>query len=225
MRNNFSSLVKQEMVNRFESVIKDEILANDRNIASTNKSLEQMRKDIDSLKSEYEARKNSNQDLYNRLSAQFSSEIDAVEKKLKEHFESTAKNLESFSHVTASFSDKINGYISKESNEILKVEEKKRVDDQVDSLRKHLNEAQLTFERLHEDLLEKNSEFYRQVFHDQDKLLNKISEIDAKFEAYKVEFAGILKEIRIYKRENFISHKEIEKLYILIDRLEKRIEK
>lgn len=225
MKNNFSSLVKQEMVNRFESVIKDEINANNRLISETNKSLEEMRKDIDSFKDDYQKLKNSDQDLYNRLSVQCVNDKIDLEKKFTDHVLATSKNIEKFFNTLLALSEKVSKCLDKDAFEAEKSEEKKSLDKAIEDLKAHLHTSQMTFETLHKDHLVNVDSFCKQVVAEQEKFTKRLVDVDMKFAAYMTDFAGLLKEIRVYKRENFIAHKEIEKLYILIERLEKRIEK
>lgn len=223
MKNNFSSLVKQEMVNRFESVVKDEINANNRLISETNKSLEQMRKEVDSFKDDYEKLKNSDQDLYNRLSLQCVNDKIEMENKFKEHITATSQNIEKFFNTLLALSEKVSKCLDKDAYKSKKNEDEKAIDKKLEVLRNDLHISQMTFETLHKDHLANVDSFFKQVVAEQEKFTKRLVEVDVKFAAYMTDFSGLLKEIRVYKRENFIANKEIEKLYILIDRLEKRI--
>ncbi len=211
----FELLVQQEIKNHNDSVLSTNISINnlkdhidqlskklDAHVAASSNTFVFYNIDIDKLKKSFDQLSSKCEYSLNDFSSNIQSNNKRIED-LAKTFESYVKNqkdqnekLSLLDNLILGIQDKICNFFSNIKNEIYRNQLKSE-----DSLRD-----------LKQEILNRPSEA---------KVVKK--EIEDKMSIWAIDFSGLMKEIQINKKTDFITQKKIENLYTLIERLEKRI--
>ena len=221
-RNNFSSLVKEEMVNRFESVVQEEIRANNLSIKSNQKDLDEANKTIQSLKEEIHRHKNDMDQLFNKLLDKFLNERKDADITVADFCGEVSKKISAFKDEILSFSVQLNECLSKADYEQRKLETIKYFDNQISTSQSNLENAKSYNEMMFVEGKQKREILEIKLSNFQTSVSEETKDLEKKIQTFKVDSTGVLEELRIYKKEMFIIDKKIENIYTLIERLQKR---
>jgi hypothetical protein len=221
-RNNFSSLVKQEMVNRFESVVKEEIRLNAQSIESNQKQLEEARSTIQSLEVKIHTHKSEMTDLFASLMNTFLREKQLSDKKVEDFCSNVQKSMSSLKDDVATLSINHANSLSKEEYEERKHDMIKHFDVGINVNQANIESAKSYNEKMFVDGSKRHEDLWSKVDALQSLISDQNKELEKKIQTFKVDSDGVLQELRIYKKEMFIIDKKIENIYTLIERLQNR---
>lgn len=219
--NNFTSLIKDELVSRFESVVKNEISQYQKEKKHTDNEISTLRSEVASLKEELNKSMNRMEGVCYFISKRADEEKTQLEKdfdeqrrylrknsqEIKEHIKSSEETLSQFidrakfyefvSHVNMSIS-KINIDRDKDKN--------------------------TTLEALHDIEFKVKNAYHSDMIHHAihiDRLIKSVSDFKDKMEEHRVNNEGFVRDLLIYKKTISIIEKKIENLYTLIERTKK----
>ena len=221
-RNNFSSLVKQEMVNRFETVVQEEIRTNKISIQNTSKALEEANKTILAMKEEIHQHKNAMDQLFNKLLDKFLQEKTESEIIVGDFCSDVSKKISQLQSDVSGISLGLDNYLSQSEYEQRKQETLKYFDDQISSNQSNLESSKTYNEKMFQEGKYKRDELESTLIHLRTSFIEENQRQEKNIQTFKVDSTGILEELRIYKKEMFIIDKKIENIYTLIERLQKR---
>lgn len=224
MKNNFTNLLKEEMVNRFESIVKNEIREKTKFIQDNLLVIENLKKDLRACSDDYQKLKNLMESLFKSISDKFVIEKNEMNNIFKEHKESNFFNINKFSNLLNGFSDKIKECVNLKDYETQKKDGEFKLEKILKSYKDNFDNLQLNFEKLYSDHLDRTVDFHRQTSNVCDSFSNKLNDIEDKFNRSIVEIKGIFQEIQVYKKSMYIIEKKIENIYTLIERLQKKDE-
>lgn len=217
--NSFRDLIKEELVNRFEDVVKNEInefRKSQENISNRfNKiesDIESFRKEIqgvrdcisfkcDELYLKYEQNKNSIEKSFDEQRKFIRINSDAITAHIKEN----SRNLESFadqSNVEKSFKS-------------IKVEIK-NIQNALHRAKEEAKNENFTLKTALQEYLEVKITCLKNELSD---LAKNFSDVKSKISCFSVDNEGFLRELKCCKKEAFVQEKKIENIYTLIERL------
>lgn len=218
-------LKKTDLAKQFELVVKQEIKNYQDSLNFVLQSIREIRESIEKSRIEYLENYASIKGKHDSLLIELNGVKESLAS-LNQRFESSLSDQRKLnernyleirdisSHLISSNSAK-NNFESKISDlnyqidKIIKNEEKnnKIVNDNLDGLLKRFREQIL---KMKNEILEAPTEA---------SFVKK--ELEEKMARHKVDVAGIMRELSIYKKENYITQKKIENIYTLIERLKK----
>lgn len=222
-RNNFNTLIREEMKNRFEGAVKEEI-ADYRNsreeiekrFSFLNDCIKLMRSEVESLRRDNEIRCQTLSEQFIKEKADLENSFDeqrrtirTVQKEIRETVDVFNKTRSDYStnEVIQNHVDALVGLIS-----LIKVEnhhDKEEIKNCIDLKVKELDC--------------KCSEENRLSNANVGSLLNKLDKFNKIIDDFGVSVEGFTREITVMKKGEFILEKNIENLYTQIDRLKKHI--
>lgn len=221
-RNNFSSLVKEEMVNRFESVVQEEIRTYKIHIQNTYKALDESNKIIQLLKEEIHQHKNATDQLFNKILDRFLQEKTESEIRVQSFCNDVSKKISELKQDVLDLSLSQDNFLSMSDYEHRRKEIQNCFDDQVNSIQANLESSKSYNEKIFQESKGKREEIETKHVHLHSHVIEETSNLEKKIQTFKVDSEGVLKELRIYKKGMFIIDKKIENIYTLIERLQKR---
>ena len=223
MRNNLTALIKEELIKRFDSVVRDEIKRHDLSVERSDKDICLLKelfvgfkKDHESLRIQHKASFKETQDLFVEDCKKQENSFDDQRRFIRE-------NSKIVDELMEDFKNKIDEFVSSEAF--------KEYGD-------HINESFLT---LNKKIIRYSNDQEESLFNFKNKLMifldgfkdlctkrlgnakKEFISLSEKFEEYRVDAVGILRELQVYKKTVFIMQKKIENLYTLIERLNKRV--
>lgn len=217
---------KDDLVKQFELLTKQEITNYKNDVSAIHNKMELILSNLETVKKN--ALLNNNQILSDLTKVKgeldnskieiqrFSSEFNSVKNMVGK------KDQELKSYKT-NLVDECNALrILHEKNQKRIVDIKKEYDLLELNISKYLENFNSVLESLHNKMLKKIDEKIDALKSEPKPHESQIKEIHQKLNIDRVDFDGVMRELKIIKRENEIKTKEIEKLYILIERMEKR---
>ncbi len=221
--NNLKHLIKEELVKRFESVVREEIQRYENSISENNKQFYLINARLDEF-CDHEKRVCA---LLEKLRIDCKNDVVTEKKDLFEKFEAQrrhvnekVKSIESLTNdlfkQSASFVDKqdlldeVSILQSQMINIGLNAEKQK----------KHLCEC---IHEIKEDLIDLINDFQNHTSKRLAEIQEQINTINESNKSNKIDSSGILKELQVYKKSVFIIEKNIENIYKLIDRIQKGV--
>lgn len=218
-QNNFSHLIKEELVKRFEGVVKEEIRKHNLAIAKTDCQISDLKKQLDVIQNRFKVVEDKTAHNCQELRSQFFEEKKNLEKNFsdtrdiyserKKSIEEMQENIELLllSHVPKeeydAFVERTN-LILKNYNDIIQIDRKNAKND-LEVLKNRcelsISESLKKFENILSDMNEKLSEF------------------ESKLQTNIVDAAGISRMLKIEQKSIFIIEKKIEDLYTLNKRI------
>lgn len=220
-------LKRNDLAKQFELVVKQEIINHNREISSTNQTLQDIQKKLQSqeeksgLDFSFYA---SNQKIL-EMEIEYQNEI--VQKVLQEltflkndFKEASSRNVALYEDVRSVIETALREFLTlkKEVSDIREAEtqlEKKII---THALTTSAEFSSLN-ERCHRNIIRMKEEIMALP----SESLQIKQELEEKLNVARVDFAGVMKELSISKRNSFILEKKIENIYTLIERLDKRI--
>ena len=214
-----NSVLRGEMVKKFESVIKQEMSDHEKVISSYHKEIQSLR------------------DTVRYTLDQCKSLFRHTEKELQEKTEDLQKLIEVMSNKIKSndllIADQRNSIVSlfQSLNEFSYLSAKKSEFEQFKiQIYQYINEKLSENDRKsenHNKFIENSLNFLneelREIKKEMHQNLNDLDErINQKFSISKMDKDGVLKEIRVYEKNTFVIEKKIENLYTLIERINQR---
>ena len=222
-------LKRNDLAKQFELVVQQEIKNHNDQMLATNLSLNEMREAIESNKVEQD-----------KVNATFGSNISNINQSLfalSESFLKISQNIAS--HINDQ--QLLNERNSAKYQEMVEaIERLFKLDDKlaeslgiygnwinknnndVNALSKAVTSSFEELDRKHTAKLEKMKVEILSLPSEAQAVKK---ELEEKISVDRVDFTGILKELRAYKKDTFIQEKKIEQIYTLIERLDKRIPK
>lgn len=219
MKNNFSHLIKTEMVKRFEDLIKQQITENELLVKNFQMNMDSLHKDFIDLAKNLQNIKTNHTNLYQDTQNKFIHE----KKELENSFENQRVMIREWIK-------NIKSYIENDKKQNSEYAIKKDILDQCELLNSKIEKYQVFFDReirdinnaLAENLHEyesKLAEVQKEHEKKEKNVCELIQNLDTKINTQKNHCEGVLKEIQIYKKRVYIIEKKIENLYMLIERL------
>ncbi len=222
-RNNLTNLIKEELVKRFDSVVRDEIKRHDLSVERSNKDISLLKELFlgfktghEKLRIQHAASFKETQDLFTQECQNQKNSFDSQRRSIREN----CKRVDEF---IEDFKNKIDGFITYEAFDKYGL----CVNESFLDLKKHLYDySNIQYKNFHKSeiklmkLLDDVKYLCTKRFGDIDREFNSLSD---KFQEYRVDAIGVLKELQVYKKTVFIMQKKIENIYTLIERLNKRV--
>lgn len=217
--NNFKSLIKDEFVKKFEQTILDEIRNYKKSIADIEEQFSILNIKCNTLA----IKQKDFFDLINNIKSDCKNHLIQEKEELFDKFESHRKyineNVDKVQHDLNSFLIKFSQFVKKDD-----------LENEKSFIQSQLKDMYLIFEKenkkINQFIFEIKSGILR-LFDELDlslkkdfvKVNEKIEDINKKNDINKVDFDGLLKELREYKKSMFIIEKKIENIYTLIKRI------
>lgn len=222
-RPNLTTLIKEELVKRFDSVVRDEIKRHDLSVERADKDISLLKElfigfktEHEKLRIQHEASFKKTQDLFTKECRKQQNDFEGQRRFIKENYKKVGELVEDFKK-------NIDEFVSTETFN----EYGTYVDEYFLDLNKHICKVSSVQDKnFHKSelkvmtILEESQQTCNQNL---EKLNETMESLKGKFEEYRVDAVGILKEIQVYKKTAFIMQKKIENLYTLIDRLNNRV--
>lgn len=215
-RHNLKDLIKDEVVSRFEDVVKEEIRKHNLALEKTDKQLALLLDMFEKYQHSNENLHHKNNQKYDEMMSLFHSEKKTMEKDFSRHNEHL-RNLEA---LCKEEKEKYNFVTKQESNEKFECfsEEFNAYKDRVDEMKEKIECSFYT--ALNNFKIEVLSELYKlqDVIKDFEKKLHVYEE---KLETNIVDAKGITRMMKIDQKSIFIIEKKIENIYTVIERMKK----
>lgn len=220
MKKNFSTLIREEMVSRFDQVVKDEIRRSDLAIIEYKKSIDNLKFQLDNIVEESSYVKKDLFDIRILVVSTIKNEVCQLEN----HCNSQISSLNrSFKELIDSFSDCKNTVKDKISNQSFKIS--------VDEINQRINEFEKKLDNLGKSVRQEIHHSIENVLGITDQIASSMSiylgkandnllNLKSIVDEYKVDSSGVLRELQIYKKSMFIIEKKIENIYKKIEKLE-----
>jgi predicted nucleic acid-binding Zn-ribbon protein len=220
-KNNFSALVKQEMVSRFQDVVTNEINEHRDAYVALGKAIEGINSRISELKIELDnLSKKSWTDCQNVIDAFLLEKT-----KLQEDFENQRK------FIRTNTSD-IQQHIRDVNESVCQFVKRSKFDDDLSNVKKECDSIKITISdqsNTHAILLDETSKTIVRYTQEEiqknlevnEKLGKKIDEFARKMDEYMVANEGFIRDMKVLKKTNFIIEKNIENLYTLMNKTSK----
>ena len=218
---NFKTLIRDELVTRFENVIVDEINYYKSNIKKTEYEIEKTRELVEKYSYYLDIIKTDQ----NLKSGKLEQKIQEINERLEVEFLGQNKKIYESIHeinlVKLSVTDGLDCLSTK--HEI--VDFKEEILAEIGKLKQFAidNDKICTdkLSRLFEEQQKMIHEFLFVYNHELEELKKEIETLKTQISLFFVETAGVKKEMNIVKKEAFIREKKIEQIYTLIDRTKK----
>ncbi len=224
MRANLNALIKQQLVDQFENVVKEEIRQHNLAIVRNDNSLKELQETFGEFYLEHKNLKSTNEALYAKSQKHFGDTKQELEESFGDQRAFIQKNDKRLNKVILEFEQKVADLIDHSLFFVFKTEMYRcfdAVDKQIEvkkrSLTKDIYEAYSKNKSYIQDNRIKSDDRFHSInerFREFDKLL----------EEYKIDSKGVLRELQAYKKTMFIMEKKIENIYTLIERLNKRMD-
>lgn len=216
-------MIKEELVKRFDSVVRDEIKRHDLSVERSDKDISLLKelfvgfkKDHEKLRIEHASSFKETQDLFNEECRNQKNSFDSQKRSIRENCKRVEEFIEDFKNKTDEFmtSEAFDEYGVYVEESFLTL--KKNIGDSSNIQDKNL----LKFKNTIVDVLEQSDGIFDENL---ENVNEKIEYLKGKFEEYRVDSVGVLRELQVYKKTVFIMQKKIENLYTLIERLNKKV--
>ncbi len=220
-------LLRKDLAKEFELVVQQEITNHNNAMLSTNLALNDLRQQIQ-----------DNKKAQDEVNANYGSQISQINSRLNEFSEFIlilTQKLQSHINDMAVYKEKAAKEIKLSvENSLLAHHKHEMTLGNVESL--HVN-----FQELADSVVGLSVTFTQELQQEVAKIRNEIQktkneilnlpseakkvkkELEEKMAIDRVDFAGVMKELQVYKKTSFIQEKNIEHIYTLISRIEKRI--
>ena len=218
-------LKRNDLVKQFELVVRQEIKNHQDTISSVfsilNKitmEISELRKKVEEVQAESNSNKVRNEILVDNVQrsqtkviedfARLSNDQRAINERNSIQIDQGNENISGCLMNARAINQKYQDIISEVSDlgQMCK-QNTKRIEDTCDELLKRFRNEVLKMKR---EVLDSPTEA---------SMVKK--QLEEKFSCHKVDVAGIMRELNVYKKENMITQKKIENIYTLIDRLNK----
>ncbi len=220
--NNFTSLIKDELVSRFESVVKNEISQYQKEKKYTDIEISNLRAEVGFLKEELRNSMNKMEAVCAFVSKSASEEKERLEKDFDEQRRCLRKNSQDIKEYIKSSEERLSQFIDRAKfyefvSHVNMSISKINIDRDKDK--------SATFEALHDIEFKVKNAYHSDMVHHAihiDRLMKSVSDFKSKMEEYHVNNEGFVRELLIYKKTISIIEKKIENLYSLVERAKKK---
>jgi len=218
---------RNDLVKQFELVVKQEIINHNKAVSASNQLINSLKNELNSLSNSF---KEKYRDDWNR-ELSFDKKIELIEKDIvllrKEIADLSlisAKTSQDFDETKQSIKKELNDHISEEKS----FEERLQyLDDRIHDLKKKISNLENFIRQESAELIRR---FTKSLSNTKEEILSRPDgialvkqELTKKLEEGKVEKDGLIRELDVLKKQNFIQDKQIENLYTLIERLTNKI--
>ena len=209
-------LKRNDLVKQFELVVKQEIINHNDAVLNANQSINKMKQELESFKTKLNKYEYIQTENRSNISQTINDECSLADRICRERY-----------HILDDRNNNLSNAISKIESEVLKISEEfaskqslgifvEILNDQIISTEKELYNLKTDtdfkiqqLERTYNDLFNK----YKKEIETKPTDIEEFKkEISKKLEDQKNDNEGILKEVRLYKKQVFIQEKEIEHL-------------
>jgi hypothetical protein len=217
--NNLRDLIKEELVNRFEDVVKNEI--------------NEFRKSQDAISSRF-TKIESDIELFRKeikgIRDYISFKCDELYLKYEQNKNSIEKSFDEQRKFIRINSDAITAHIKENSRLLESFADQSKVEKSFESVKAEIKNIQNGLHRAKEEaknedfalktVLQEYSDVKSNFLKDElSDLANNFSDVKSKISCFSVDNEGFLRELRCCKKEAFVQEKKIENIYSLIERL------
>ena len=217
--NNFRDLIKEELVNRFEDVVKNEINEFRKSQDNISSRFIQIESQLKLLHSEVKYLKDfvtkKCEDVYikceqdkNNLEKSF----DEQRKFIRVNSDAITTHIKENSHILESFADQSN---VEKSFEFVNVEIK-GIKNELHRAKEEAKNEDFILKTVLQGYFDVKSNFLQDELSD---LAKDFSDVKSKISCFSVDNEGFLRELKCCKKEAFVQEKKIENIYTLIERL------
>lgn len=217
-------MIKEELVKRFESVVREEIIRHDISVKRSNEDISLLKELFIGFKKDHDKLRIQHLESFKKTQDHFTEECQNQKNDFDDQRRFIRENSKRLDGLMEDFKNQIDEFVSCQSFD----EYGAYVNEYFLTLNKNIGDSSNIQEN---NLFKVKNEFmdllerYQGVFSQNlDKLKETIDFLKAKFEEYRVDSVGVLKELQVYKKTVFIMQKKIENLYTLIERLNKRVD-
>lgn len=223
-RNNLKSLIRQELVERFEQVVKDEINRHNSAILVYQNEISELRKLFDDHKKILINWKENSHKDFDKAQENFIETAVKLEKKHRDQDAFLTEKGKQFSEVLQEHQSSLNHFALKE--ELLKLKEEIKEElkifssEMFEERKKHRDDI-LNQQKKLEEKVERECDKFNKVVYSCVEDMNKFSD---KLSVNIVDAQGITRMIKIDQKALFIVEKKIENIYTLIQRLTNKID-
>jgi len=222
MKKNFSHLIKQELVNRFEDVVKNEIRQHNLAIKKTNDDVLELKKSFEYCLNDLKSLRKNQEENFNKTNENFHSEKVSIENCCNLHKDFIRDKLNIMNLKVEGLSEDVSGMEKSENFLEYRYEMQEFLKNERNVLRDIIRQGiDYGFLDYVKDK-EFNIKNFNELKNAYSVLSKNISIILGKIDSYKVESDGLLKELRMYKKDVFIIEKKIEALMTIVDNLKAR---
>lgn len=222
-RNNFNTLIRDEMKNRFEGAVKEEINSYRKEQEEIFKNFELINQNLKLMKSEIESLR-----LDNETRCQNVSELYILERKnLEESFDEQRRVIRT---VVNEIRDLVNEFkVSREKYATVEMIESHIGDVlglmSISKIESHREKEELLniLDQNVKELIKNDTESLCLCRGSSDELSKKIEKVNQVIEDFRVSIEGFSREITVIKKGEFILEKKIENLYTQLDRVKKNV--
>lgn len=224
MKNNITNLIKQELVNQFEHVVKNEIRSHEKSVESTNRSLNELKNTLESIQKEQENIKARSEFLYIDTLKNFVKEKDQMQESFDEQRRFIRDSAKKLDNALLSITESFDGSVCIETF----LEWKDHSMKVFSSIHKKIEDKFTEIsESSHKSYVENRSYIHENAKMSQDNHQDILKEIDRlilEISVNKVDSVGVLRELQVYKKTMFVMEKKIEDLYNKLSKIQKRVE-
>ena len=221
-------LSKNDLAKQFELVVKQEIKNYQDSLNFVLQSIDELKKDIKVLNSDmlenYALIHSQHTDLSIQIDIQRKINID-----LKQQLNSLINDFRVFKDNSTKERDLL------WDASLIHTQKSEFTENRIHELRKNheVMESQIighafgirnSFSDIEAKLNKRLCNMKEEILSQPSEALQLKSEMEAKIDIHKIDVAGIMKELLVMKKENMISEKKLEHIYMLIDRLQKKAE-
>ena len=223
-RNNIKSLIRQELVERFQQVVKDEIDRHSSAIVVYQQEISYLKNLFEDHKDLLKLLKDSSHSDYVKTHEDFEQSSIKLEKRLKDQEAFLTEKGHQFSEVLQDHQLSIKNFASKEDlldlKEELRTEMKVHAIEMFEERRKHRDDILNQQKKLEEKVKNECVELRKVVYSCVEDMRN----FSDKLSINIVDAQGITRMLKIDQKALFIVEKKIENIYTLIQRLTKKID-
>ncbi len=218
-------LKKADLAKQFEHVVKQEIQNYQNSLNDVLQSIRDVKISIEQVHNEAL----ENYALIHRQQQSLESRFCDVYKHMDDRFKKHSNQFDDFERVRNNLMDRISLIGSDVAYQIQKNETNMNRMDHLsgnletieDEVRGFSLGISATFENIRVKLSKELLKMKEEILSKPSEAIAMKSELEDKINSHKVDVAGIMKEIKTYKKEMMISEKKIENLYTLVGRLKK----
>lgn len=222
-RNNFNTLIREEMKTRFEGAVKEEINSYRKEQEDIVKNFETINQNLKLMRAEIESLRRDNETRCQNISEQF-----IREKKLLEN------SFEEQRRVIRTTNSEIRGMVEDFNKTRLQYSTNEVIQNHIDALiglissikiENHQDKEEIKnlIDLKVKDLTGKINEDQRLSYDGVKELSEKVNKVNQVIDDFKISVEGFSREITVMKKGEFIQEKHIENLYTRLERLKKHV--
>lgn len=222
-------LKKNDLAKQFELVVKQEIKNYQDSLSFVLESIRELKESFTKIKDEVK----QNYDYLKNDLREFKREVQT----LKEGFQAGFQSFQSHINDQRFINDRNQTQILDLHSDVVKkinIDEKfqSKIDEIWNEVHEIKTQQSINIQSVHDSLDDLLLRFRREILKTKQDILDSPTEaklvkneLDEKLASHKVDVAGIMRELNIYKHDNMVTEKKIEQIHMQLDRLKKNQEK